>query len=1644
MKKILLFWFFAASFLSIVNSKAYAQETSDNLTYYYNNFESATAGTIASLGASGVGNAARPAGGTSVTIDASTTSPLDGSVSLESKSLSAIGAIRWDFIGSGAGTSLATNDLEWNFVYKNTTTSSNDDPDVMTAGNNSWRYWLMAQGYTTNNMQGVYVSHVGTNLVLRYRYDAGSIALHYNPLLSTALPNDQNAYMIKIQRLRTGSWAIYMDRFVAGMTTAKTLVTISSSTTGSTYSTYYYSYLEATSTTTRRFQFDKFDMYTRVLTLVGANSAANGITPVPYTQDQTVIYYGFEIQSRGNFAFGSQLYLTSSGSVGLNDYFVSNTGGFWESKDSFYSTTTDRQISSSVQLSGSGSGAVQVSAFADTVTSSGNTDGTLSIPQYYFFTGTTKSILNYGSPPTGTFTLTAVSRLFEQPNNSQTGIPYTSSGITSGVISFVNSADWNGNTSSAWNVSSNWSIGSVPTASTPVRIGVVTFNNQPTVSVAAVAYNMTLGTTKVTTLTVNNTLTVSGTITQKLSSSTTAYTNTLTGTGTINCTNVQVGDDSNGGVAGQALVYSSVDKLNVSEDITITSNGTNRAAFAIHDGDVTVGDKIIITNSGTPSIANSAYFIINTANTGTNPTLTLNSVDPISIQNAVYGSVNFYGTTGGPTTTTYTAANANIYTATTTGGFGSASGTTTNPIDLTKGTYYNLIVIGVGSKIGKSAGTLLIVNDLTTPGTVDAFTYANPITVGGAFTNTGTFTGGASTISAGSLYSSGTFTVASGALTVSGLTTLTGGTFTTGAGLFTATGGINSTSATFQQGSGNVTMTGSITQNSGTMNFSAGTVTVGTNIQIVGGTMNAGTGAYTIGNALTVGPGTLNCGASPGTLSVTGPFANASTGTFSAGTGTTTFKNTYTNNGTFTYGAGTIIFDNGVTPQALADNSTNGTTFNNVTFSGTGAKTMSGTGQFYVGSTGLLTMGTNTILTTGGILTLKSDANGSAAVAIMPSGAGISGSAHVQRFLTGGGVASNRGYRLLSSPVNQTSATISNTNTFNLAYLNQHTFNGVAYAGAFTGGVFSNDALAQAGGFSGKSVTPTIYLYKESIAATNIGSLSGKHVGVIKVTATDVATLNTSDATATISNLTIPIGNGFLMYFVGPSTRSSGSSSIVPQDATMTDNGFINQGTFTVKLWYTPTGGAGKLSYSALANPGYNMVGNPYPSTLNLSQLYSDNSASIDVIYMLSKREGGTGQDYVAYSTNGSSSPAANGFAVSGAGFIVHAKSTSATLTFNENQKATSTQITGSSLIMDAPQAQVLAVDGKLGPNSLSIAQQRKMALPAPTTNQPLTGLYMKIEKNADVFGYCGIYYRKDYSAKFEEGDALYLAGPSSITSISSLSSDKAKTAINHLPDYHNGSRVWLNVTATATGIYNLKLEGVRNIDTLYNIYLVDHLKKDSLDIRHYGTYAFNLVSTDTSTFGGNRFELVINRKPVPQYVLTNFVATKVTEGVNINWNTVNESNYTGFTLEKLNKTTGEYAPLYDKQSDGSAAYNYVDHAPNSGNNIYRLKQNDIDNKISYSQPITIFYDKNAAGGGLFSVFPNPTSEMINVSIPESTSAATYKFKLYDSVGNLVMQKTSSTSHWSENIGSLKTGAYIVEVLKSNGASLGKGKFIKN
>lgn len=714
------------------------------------------------------------------------------------------------------------------------------------------------------------------------------------------------------------------------------------------------------------------------------------------------------------------------------------------------------------------------------------------------------------------------------------------------------------------------------------------------------------------------------------------------------------------------------------------------------------------------------------------------------------------------------------------------------------------------------------------------------------------------------------------------------------------------------------------------------------------------------------------------------------------------FTNTLSNDGSnyVSLSAPTVNF-NGTT-QNLYGGSGNGTTFYNVACSNSGTKTMQ-SGVFNLASTGILTMsGSSTTLAAGTkLFTILSDASSSGAIATIPSGCLISGTVNVQRYLSGNNSNTYRNYRLLSSPVNMTSTTSSTSNYISLAYLNANTTIGsTTYYGAFTGGTGG-----VAGGFTIYNKNPTIYFYKETLPISNTTFTSGKHIGVTKITST---TVDLSDGS---TGKSIPVGNGYILFYVGPDTRTDGSSATPPGNSTPTASGYLNQQNVTVNLWYSPTGGTtGQLSYtSTLPGPGYNMVGNPYACTINLSQVITDNSTAINSIYTLNPY-GGSSQTYTAYTANGTSAPSL-GYAVSGSGFIVHATGTGKVLTFKESEKVASQSLSG--VLMGRPKGE-----------------------------ESLSGFYLKLEHDSIKYNYCGIYFRDDWSDKFEGDDADGMDGDA--VDIASLSSDGVKASVNHLsaPVYNKDSRIKLFVTARLDGTYNLKIEGIRNIDTLYDIYLVDHFKNDSVNIRKTGVYIFDIARQDTTTYGANRFVLSIRLKPLPPYQLLSINAVKVSSGIQITWKTNNESNYTNFVLQKQNSADTTFNQIYSVKSDGSGSYSFMDHNITAANNVYRLQQQAPDGKITYSADVSVLVDFAAMKAVV--VYPNPATADIHVALNKPGEFSGYKSNIYSSSGVLIQSQTTNNNNWSHNISQLLPGSYIIQVFDNKNHFVGQDKFLKN
>jgi hypothetical protein len=678
-----------------------------------------------------------------------------------------------------------------------------------------------------------------------------------------------------------------------------------------------------------------------------------------------------------------------------------------------------------------------------------------------------------------------------------------------------------------------------------------------------------------------------------------------------------------------------------------------------------------------------------------------------------------------------------------------------------------------------------------------------------------------------------------------------------------------------------------------------------------------------------------------------------------------------------------------------------------------------------------ITKGNLVVSASPAVLTLVSTSSLTANVMPITSPYTIQGTVNVQRFITGNNSLNYRGYRLLSSAVNYTNYVSSTTgkNFYGLSTINQpYTAAGSTKYGVFTGG--------SGGGFSVSNPNPTIYLYKEPNSTQNTSFLVGKNVGVKSISGNALTMI---DGTSFDGSTTgIPAGNGYLIYFLGssnPSVRTTGTTSIWPDDATITHVGFLNQGDITVNLWYTPTGGAMHLSYTVpppASTPdkyrGYNMIGNPYASTIDLKKVYADNSDATtgigQVIYELYNAY--PSNNYIGYNgftgaSSGSPLSGSSQFVASGQGFLVTANSPSSVLKFKETHKPATVTAPSPSILSSYPMQNSLAAQ--------------------PLSNA-LTGLHLKMQLDSITFDECGIYFSKDWGDEYDAFDGKDLDGAGSSVFLSSYTTDNIRTCINSLGDYTKGKRVKLYVNGNTDGNYNLKLEDVANIDTsLFNIFLIDHMNKDSLDIGRYKNYAFTITKADTNSHGGNRLELAIELRKMPAYSLVSFNAQKASKGVLVTWKTNNAGNYTGYVLQKVDGSS--FKPLYTKQSDGSTTYTYLDPNPITGNNIYRLQQNDIAGAISYSSTITIIYSP-AGDGGALSVYPNPAKATININMATQTSATPkYKAVIYNAVGHLMMQKSVSSNSWTEDVTQYTPGTYIIQLTDENGNQVGKSKFVK-
>ncbi len=674
------------------------------------------------------------------------------------------------------------------------------------------------------------------------------------------------------------------------------------------------------------------------------------------------------------------------------------------------------------------------------------------------------------------------------------------------------------------------------------------------------------------------------------------------------------------------------------------------------------------------------------------------------------------------------------------------------------------------------------------------------------------------------------------------------------------------------------------------------------------------------------------------------------------------------------------------------------------TGTGTGAINIVPAAVVNVTGTGVLTI--SSPLT----FTLQSNATSSASVAAMTSGS-ISGNVTVQRYIPN---TAGRGYILLTSPVNYGTADANGNSIYSINYLLNSTY--------VSGTNFPNSYNTSGGSKPGN---PSLYLYREDLAPVSTSFTGGNFRGINTLSASPYYTLDGDGA-----GFDIPVGNGYLMFFrSGPTTANPYLTTTPVQPATLSATGKLNQGSITFKHWNTPST-SGLMYTTASGNPtieGFNLVGNPYACTIDLTT-YATGGISMTNLSNFVYELDPSSKNYGIYELGGSDSTNhASRYIVSGQGFFVQASSASPTpqLTFNESAKKEIIQNTGLNLLLSTQ------------PIATNNVQYLRLRMAMDTVNIDET--VIRFNSNA----------KSTYTFNV---DAPYRAGSGKV-SMYSLSSDNKALGINTLPlPKQVQTRISLNVNAAADGVYTLNMADIKSVPTLYEVWLMDAYKKDSVDLRANPTYSFNISKSDETSFGPNRFSLVIRQNPALAVHLLNFSAAKAANGAQVVWTTDNEQNYTNFTVERSTDNGKTFDVVGGMASSSQGTYSLLDRTPIVAADQYRLKMQDLNGAITYSNIVTLLYSNlsNNLVKNSLNIYPNPATSTVNLAIVQNTIAAsnnnntTYNITITGNNGAVVKTDVTSQTNWQGNVHNLLPGTYVIQVVSNKDKSLvGESKFVK-
>lgn len=271
------------------------------------------------------------------------------------------------------------------------------------------------------------------------------------------------------------------------------------------------------------------------------------------------------------------------------------------------------------------------------------------------------------------------------------------------------------------------------------------------------------------------------------------------------------------------------------------------------------------------------------------------------------------------------------------------------------------------------------------------------------------------------------------------------------------------------------------------------------------------------------------------------------------------------------------------------------------------------------------------------------------------------------------------------------------------------------------------------------------------------------------------------------------------------------------------------------------------------------------------------------------------------------------------------------------------------------------------------------------------------------------------------------------ISSVNSYDNTYTNTTNNVVAGVTNGTRNWyfgsMQGTSMAapvvTGVIALWLQANPNLTpTLIKTYLKDSAITDF--------YTGTIPSNGNNTWGWGKVDAYGGLKRIIGIALPlsllDFTATKIPNKVILAWSTSQELNTSKFEVERsiTNNVWTKIGSVYAKNSVTQNEYSFIDEAPKSLTNYYRLKMLDKDGKFTYSPIRSVAITSNATP---YVLAPNPAKSATTIYFNTPISKA--EISIYDVQGKQIFINTyneTSKNKIDLNTSNFLSGVYIVSI----------------